>query len=355
MTGPGAELHGVYFDGRSSRDHPATLHLGEQAAVLVVPSLGREDRWAPAELRVDPAIPGVRRSVNFPGGGRFETRDDAALSAWEARTGRNRGMRRVRGLESRWPTALGALLISGVALWGTLVYGVPAAARQAARVTPPNVLATFDAETMKVLEDQEYLWPSRLPAARQAQLQRAFGGIARQAGGPYRYRLLLRRGSEDVGANAFALPNGTVVMTDQLVALAKSDRELLGVLAHEAGHVTHRHGLAGVYQALGLTLLSTVVTGDLVSAGTFAAAAPAALLQSGYSRQAETESDRVAGQYLMKAYGTTEPLRAILVRLEEDHAREGGAQDSSLLDLIRTHPGTDERVRFLRSLEGAAP
>ncbi len=46
-----------------------------------------------------------------------------------------------------------------------------------------------------------------------------------------------------VGANAFALPSGIVVMTDELVELAKTDDELVAVLAHEIGHVRGRHAL----------------------------------------------------------------------------------------------------------------
>jgi Zn-dependent protease with chaperone function len=148
-----------------------------------------------------------------------------------------------------------------------------------------------------------------------------------------------------------------VVMTDQLVALARSDRELLGVLAHESGHVTHRHGLAGVYQALGLTLLTTVVTGDLVSAGTFAAAAPAALLQRGYSRAAETQADEVAGAFMLEKYRTTRPLRDILARLENKDAKadESSVQSGNRIeDLLQSHPGTANRIEHLRALEQAA-
>ena len=50
------------------------------------------------------------------------------------------------------------------------------------------------------------------------------------------YTLVFRK-SDAIGANAMALPSGTIVVTDGLVTLAEDDREILGVLAHEAGHV----------------------------------------------------------------------------------------------------------------------
>ena len=346
------EVQGVYFDGRVSRDHPATLQLGPDGARLRLP--GRADHhWRAADVTVDPALPGVRRALSFPDGSRFETPDDAAIRAWERRHGRNRLLGGVRKLEGSWGTALGAVAVTGAVLWGFVTFGIPALARQAAAVTPQGVLATFDREALTVLEQQELVGPSRLSAARQAELQAAFRDVSGWAGGGYGYRLLLRdgepAGSDGLGANAFALPNGTVVMTDQLVALARSDRELIGVLAHEAGHVTQRHGLASVYQALGLSLIVTALTGDIVSATTFAAAVPVALVQGGYSRAAETQSDEVAARFMLERYRTTRPLQAILARLEAQDGGPGGVPD-----LLGTHPGTDARIKHLKQLEDAA-
>lgn len=354
---PTLSLSGVAFDGRSSRDRAATLDVSGDVAVLRVE--GGESRWPLAGVRIEPPVPGVRRVLKFPDGSRFETGDDAGVTRLEARTGRNRALGGVRRLEARWWTALGALALTLAFAWAFVVFGIPALARTAATATPRPVLATFDRETIQFLEGQGYLAPSRLSAARQRQLQAEFRRVTAWAGGGYPYRLLLRDGEPgdapfQIGANAFALPNGTVVMTDQLVALSRSDRELLGVLAHETGHVTGRHGLAGVYQGLGLTLLSVAVTGDLISAGTFAAAVPAALLRNGYSRAAETQADETAGRYLMSAYGTTKPLRDILARLEEDdrEADENSVHESSRTeDLLQTHPGTAGRIRHLREIE----
>lgn len=361
LEGTSTTVAGVYFDGRSSRDHAATLQLGSRSVILSVPDLGLSRTWASADLSLDPPIPGVRRSLKFPDGGRFETQGDAAVSAWERRAGRNRALGGVRWLEQRWGTALAALGLAAAAVALFVVFGIPAISRQAAALTPRSVLASFDRETLKVLSSGEYVGPSRLGAARQAQLQKEFRAVSAWAGGGYPYRLLLRDGepagtgslSSGIGPNAFALPGGTVVMTDQLVALAKSDRELMGVLAHETGHVTGRHGLAGVYQALGLTLVTTVLTGDLVSASTFAAAVPAALLRGGYSRAAETQSDEVAGRYLLQRYGTTRPLRDILGRLEQELG-DGEAQRPSVFDLLQSHPGTPQRIAHLRAIEDGA-
>lgn len=362
-------VQGVYFDGRSSRDQEATLRvLGDAALLRVATSpegAATEARWPLGHLKIEPPLTRLRRVVLLPDGGRFETSDDAAVTALEQRLGRNRGARQVRRVESSWALTLGALVLLGGFVWGFLTYGLPFVARNAAAATPRAVVDSFDRSAAELLDRGAFLGPSELSAARQARLQAAFQSVTRWAGGNYRYRLLLRSGEPEnpdgqgfpIGANAFALPGGTIVMTDQLVALSKSDRELIGVLAHEVGHVTGRHTLSSVYQGLGLTLLTTAVTGDLVSAGTFAAALPTALLKNGYSRQAETASDELAARYLLERYGTTKPLRDILARLEKNG---GNASEDSLRseddadDFLQTHPGTYARIEHLRALEQAS-
>lgn len=367
-------VEGIYFDGRSTKQRRATLTLDEAGGVHLVvlpPSAGpeseateppTEQRWQAKEMKIEPPLARVRRVVKFPDGGRFETADDAAISVMEKRLRRNLGLGGVRWLEAHWGTTLGALVAIGVFSWAFLTFGLPALALRAAYATPSGVLASFDREAIKLLDDGSYLGPSQLSKARQAQLQAQFNGVKKWAGGNYPYRLLLRDGDPggspfSIGANAFALPNGTIVMTDQLVELSKNDRELMGVLAHETGHVTHRHSLSSVYQGMGVALLTTAITGDLVSAGTFAAALPTALLTNGYSRRAETEADEVSGAYMMKFYRTTKPLRDLLARLEtedananENSVKEGNGNE----DLLQTHPGTDKRIVHLREIEKAA-
>src|SRR5205814_7857084 len=61
-------------------------------------------------------------------------------------------------------------------------------------------------------------------------------------------------------ANAFTLPGGRVYVTRKLVALAESEDELAGVIAHEAGHVIARHGAISMTklfrEVLGVTSVS---------------------------------------------------------------------------------------------------
>lgn len=334
------EFGAFYFDGKSSRAYEVRVRFDGRRLRVVGEGVSLEPLIE--HCRINPPLGQARRVIGLPEEGRLETDDRQAVAQLEARLGLNRGMSWVHHLEAQWRLVLacmaGLLLFS----WAFVRWGLPFLAAQAAFATPVAVTGPISRQALKVL-DEQFLEPSRLPASRQRELQAAFAQITRDIGGGYSYRLEFRS-SPKLGPNAFALPSGIVVFTDELVRLAQDDRELVGVMAHEVGHVIHRHSLRQLYQGLGVFLLISILLGDVTSATSLGASLPAVLVNNGYSRDFELEADRTAGAYLLRRYGTTEPLQAILQRLTQHH-------DSSLPDLLSTHPGTSERMERLRAME----
>jgi predicted Zn-dependent protease len=188
---------------------------------------------------------------------------------------------------------------------------------------------------------------SSLGAARQDALQRRFTTLTSGLGDGYPYRLL-PRDCRAIGPNAFALPGGTVVITDALVKLAQNDDQVSAVLAHEIGHVHYRHGLRMALQAAGLAALAAALFGDAVSITGLATSIPTILLQTGYSRDFETEADDYAFARL-KEVGLSPRAFAEMMRLLEKGRGSRSGEDSK--DYLSTHPATAKRIE--RALEAA--
>lgn len=116
---------------------------------------------------------------------------------------------------------------------------------------------------------------------------------------PWTFRVL-----DDPAVNAFALPGGYVYITRGLLTHLNSEAELAGVLAHEAGHVTARHGAVHLRKsnvARRSVGVFRVVDPGLRHIGGFAAGvAGLALLK--YSRDDEYQADDLALRYV-KATG----------------------------------------------------
>jgi Zn-dependent protease with chaperone function len=337
------EFFGTYFDGRSSKAHAVRVRF--EGGELNLRGETLELRVSFADCVIAPPLGKTKRSVQLSRGAVLETDDFVAIAELEERTGRNQGMRLVDRLERQWKFVLSSVVVLCASLWVLVQFGVPFAADQLAFVTPAAVLGQVGAQTMQVL-DNTALEPSTLKAARQLEISRGFETLVKDIGAGQSYQLEFRDGGS-IGPNAFALPNGTIVITDQLIELAKNDREVFGVLAHEIGHVTGRHGLRGIYRGAGVMLLISIAAGDIASVTSLTSSLPALLVQSGYSREFERESDEVAGKYMMRVWGSTKPLQEILGRLSKDHTDD----ENNLTGMLASHPGTKERIQNLKKIE----
>lgn len=332
------ELPVDYFDGRSARAVPA--RLGFDGAQLVLQAGDTQRRYAPHTLRWPERTRHGARVAELPDGGSLHCADAAAWDAFARRCGRRDAL--VVRAQQSWRWVLASAAATLVLLAALYVWGVPAAARAALAVVPTEVDRQIGAGVLAQL-DEQILQPTQLPPERRQRIRAAFEQAlaAQPAGSVPAHRLEFRRSK--IGPNALALPDGTIVLTDELAALAGDDLELLtGVLAHELGHVRERHGMRLLLQAGAVGLLASLVVGDFNS---LLAAAPVLLGQAGYSRDAEREADAQAVQVL-RAAGLS-PLA--MVRFFEKMAARERSQDGSGLGIaIASHPADEERIQFFR-------
>jgi predicted Zn-dependent protease len=153
----------------------------------------------------------------------------------------------------------------------------------------------------------------------------------------------------DIGIiNAFALPGNRIVLTGKLIQTAETPEEVAGVLAHEMGHVYHRHAEAQIVRAMGIELLLKIASGggDTISG----LAGLLAILR--YSRDAEREADSFALDELAKAAIDPLGLKRFferVMKLEGDRG-DGGGFFGTVSDMMSTHPVTRERIDAIRPL-----
>ncbi len=331
----------TFFDGRSSRAHPATQAVEAQQAVLRDES-GAELRRAPlSDVRVSERVRRAPRLVTFADGAFCEITDHAAFDHMLAATGHHDSL--VARAQNSWRLAgLAVAALVAVLVLGYYVL-LPWGAGMMARAVPPEVEAHLGKLTLASL-DNGMVKPTQLPPAEQQRIRSAFAALKRPPDASHDYQILFRQGGE-IGANALALPGGTIVVTDELVSLAGTGPGMMGVLAHEAGHVANRHGLQQVIQGSALAALSAYLFGDI---STVLAGVPAAILTLRYSRDHEREADAFAIEVMQRNGLPPAALADVLVKL--DH-RRGAASDAGPergQDFMSTHPQTQARIDALR-------
>lgn len=339
-----------YFDGRVSVRREITIRLDGDTLYLVGP--GVEKSYPIDHVKVSPAVGSVRRAVRLPNGGLCEVMDMAFIETLERRQGRGRFSAQLHRWEWSLPLAGAALLITVVTVFLFMHYAVPALARHVAYALPVSAEASLGRESLSTL-DRFVCKPSKLSEKRRSELTALFKRMVAPLPEGRGYRIEFRS-SEQLGANAFALPSGIVVVTDDLVELAKNDNEITGVLAHELGHVRGRHLLRHFLQTSVAGLLMAAVTGDVLSVTSLSATLPAALVDAKFSRNFEREADDAAVACL-KANGI--PLSSyaeMLSRLQAqlDTKTKGEAKSGGVArNYLSTHPDTGERVRRIMARE----
>lgn len=332
-----------FYDGKTSERRDASIAITTDGNVVVVLD-GIEARrvYSLPEVRIPSRIADTPRHVLLPDGAVCEVRDNDALDAMRARAeerpapaGR-RFERLLHQLDSSWRGAAAALAVTAAILYSFTQWGAPLVAGVIVAATPPQVEAVIGSNLLTLMNQFDLVEPSRLESNRRNELLAAFTEITEDAG--VADTDLLFYSGRRLGANAFALPGGTVVITDELIGLAEHDEEILAVLAHEVGHVAGRHVMRRLAQTSSMLVVWTAFTGD-VSVAALSILGPDQLLAMSYSRDFERDTDRFAFDYLDRAGISPTRLGDILERLEKGSATAGLPTWSS------SHPGAEERAR----------
>jgi predicted Zn-dependent protease len=166
--------------------------------------------------------------------------------------------------------------------------------------------------------------------------------------------------------NAFALPGGYVYVTRGIMAYMESEADLAGVVGHEIGHVTARHGAqrATREQNAGLGVLAANVLGAVLSAkgiggaeqiGQVAQTVAAGRIAK-YGREQELQADGLGAEYLSRVqYDPRNMVDVINVlknqeRFAADLARAEGREAPAQNSWLASHPSNDQRLELITAL-----
>jgi Zn-dependent protease with chaperone function len=339
---------GIYFDGKTSARREVEVEAAPDALRISAPDGTLLAEWPYQELMAFSAPADVLR---------LGRRRDSVLARLDVRDAELAGKidvyahgidrsgvteRRTRNKIIAWTFA------ATVSLIFVAIVVLPAVVERLAPLIPMSVEsrlgAAVDAQVRAMLATEKSDRPfecgggsAREQAGREA-FNKLIGRMEQAAGLPIPVKAAVVRRSE---SNAIALPGGSVYVFQGLITAAQSPDELAGVLAHELGHVAHRDGTRSILQAAGLSFLFGMLLGDFTGGGLVVLAARK-IVESSYSREAESAADRYSVELIAKIGGDARALASILERI-------AGAIEPGI-NLLRDHPVTKERVALIHSL-----
>lgn len=321
------------FDGHSTLARAVALQFDGDTLHVHDPA-GPSKAYAVAQLQVGDGTSDGRCPLRLSDGGTLWLEDVALATA----------LRQARGSQS-WvaqaiasPKAVLAALVLLVAL--TVWFG-HSGAGLAARAVLPLVPAGIDraiGNSAWLTLERQWLRATHHPERCQALALRFDQAVQAHAPGPGLPPVQCRRTGEAAGFNAFALPNGQIVLLDGMLD-AFSDDQLMVVLGHELAHVRERHTMQALMRQMGLLAMAGAVLGDFSGA---AVTALVGLRGLTYGRDAEREADAHALRFMASAGLPPKLWGEVWQGFALQEARSGGG----LPLWASSHPPTEERQRL---------
>jgi len=161
----------------------------------------------------------------------------------------------------------------------------------------------------------------------------------------------------DERPNAFALPNGSIYVTLGLLRTLNDESQLANVLGHEVAHVTKRHTMKQIGVNAGSSIGTAALFGLVSAIGSGVLTKEQkqqgkelvnGLLENGYSRENESESDQVGQGLATKSGWSPKGMIEVMKGFQAlDKVKPKGVEA-----YMRSHPYAGDRVK---AAEGRLP
>ncbi|MDP1976325.1 M48 family metallopeptidase [Undibacterium sp.] len=346
-----------YFDHRQAMLHKVVLHF--QASGISLTGEGIDRLVDKNQMQLEEPFQDAPCILNFADGSHCEIYAQADKQNLLTHLGYTPST--IQRWQHKWQAALLAIIVMAGIVFSGYKWGMPVLADKIASFVPVSYERALGSEIINLL-DQVLLKPSKLDDRTIAQAEQLIRRLRPEDSAvPIHLEV---RDAPEIGANAFALPGGTVVVTDQLVTLIVGNSgnqltnaladELSGVLAHEIGHIQNRHAMRRLVHKGLVTVAMGSLFGDFSSV---AALAPAALVGQEYSREMEIEADTYAIAALTEKGISSKHLANVLEDMSKRRKRSGVEATPKWLRTVygyaSSHPATEERIARFREVAAA--
>lgn len=148
-------------------------------------------------------------------------------------------------------------------------------------------------------------------------------------------------------SNAMALPGGNIIIFYKIISAAKSEDEIAGVIAHELAHVKLKHPeefiiRENIGSALIFITFGSNIFGDITSVANY-------FREKKYSRDAESDADNMAANFLKKSGYNPHGLSSFFTRLQQENKNDKINHDG--FTYLSTHPALKDRIKAISNFD----
>ncbi|MDQ9128639.1 M48 family metallopeptidase [Serratia fonticola] len=336
-------LEGHYQCPGRAAQQAARLLLNDMGDGVTLQYDGEHRYFSLAQITVSESLGRIPLTLTFPDGGRFVPADDASFRQWFYQR-RSPGL--VHRLERYKRGVLLTLLLTVLLTLAYVFLVLPWASSEIAMRIPTVAEQKLGKHTLDFLQTSGFK-PSQLPAEKQQAIQKLFLQVMPEQMRQERTPLTLKLLAVPEVANAFMLPDGTLVITDDLAKLATNDDGLAAVMLHEMGHHAYRHPMRMVVRSSLVALTFMWMTGDVSGIGDTLLQSASFVHEMQFSRSVESEADDWAIAEMQRQG------RSLLAMEDLYRALQQAASTSTVAlevpEWLSTHPEMQARLQAIEA------
>lgn len=332
-------LSGVAHPPRSSKRCEATLDIS-QTGKLVLNVSGELFSAYAERVEVSVGVGSAPTKMRFPNGWLFVASPSEELASYLKLQGKNDLLGKLERNAVAILVSCAAVLVLTIA---TFTHGIPWLTERVVAYLPESVPRVVEDQVLASL-DKQFFEVSTLPLARQEVIRQRFEQHLSRLDIKQDVQLLFR--SSELGANAFSLSNGTIIVLDDLVRLTNTDQQLDSILLHELGHVEHQHVMKTIVRSSLISLSVALLTGESSGVIDNLAGLGVFIANNGQSQDAEREADVFASDSMLHIHGTNQPMVEMFELLKSDLGNH-----TEPPAWLNSHPELGERIESLQQVQ----
>lgn len=145
---------------------------------------------------------------------------------------------------------------------------------------------------------------------------------------------------DDTTVNAFAVPNGSIVVFTGIINKMKTHEELAALIGHEVTHVNRRHSMKALCRSASAYIFISAILGDVNGLVTVVADNMNTLQNLSYSRSFEEQADEEGLELMLQNNINPVGMKNLFYRLKE-------SEQLTIPEFLSSHPVTDSRIRYI--------
>ena len=225
-------------------------------------------------------------------------------------------------------------------------FALPKISEFIAQKVPYMISNKVSKETMNVLDEHLFI-KSKMSSTEKNEIENSFNNRLLPILGKseyYKYKIhfrLWKDGNKSI-ANAFALPNGDIIITDGLIDKSKNIDEINSIILHEVGHVEMRHSLERIIHNSFIAIILMYIVDDSSLIGDMGIGIGSLLIQSNYSQMHEHEADLFSFEKMLELKINPVNFINIMERITVKNSDDG----TSIMNYFLSHPQTSSRINI---------